>query len=70
MLLLPEYMHLLGSTGRFHASFAEKGLKNWAKKPANTAQKCGDGVFESQCGAARIRERSMTDHALTQLDSE
>jgi hypothetical protein len=41
VLLLPEYMRRLGSTGRFHAGFAEKGLKNWAKKPANTAQKQG-----------------------------
>jgi hypothetical protein len=70
MLLLPEYMRRLGSTGRFHVAFAERGLKNWAKKPAtNTAQKFGDGVFEGQC-AARIRERSMIDHALTQMDSE
>ena len=69
MLLLPEYMCRLGSTGRFHVGFAERGLKNWAKKPANTAQKRGDGVFEGQC-AARIRERSMIDHALTQMDSD
>ena len=46
MLLLPEYMCRLGSTGRFHVGFAERGLKNWAKKPANTAQKRGDSVFE------------------------
>jgi hypothetical protein len=68
MLLLPEYMRRLGSTGRFHVGFAERGLKNWAKKPANTAQKRGDGVFEGQC-AARIRERSMINHALTQMNS-
>jgi hypothetical protein len=69
MLLLPEYMRRLGSTDRFHVGFAERGLKNWAKKPANTAQKRGDGVFEGQC-AAHIRERSMIDHVLTQMDSE
>jgi hypothetical protein len=27
MLLLPEYMRRLGSTGRFHVGFAERGLK-------------------------------------------
>jgi hypothetical protein len=69
MLLLPNYMSQLGSTGRFHVGFAERGLKNWAKKPANTAQKRGGGVFEGQC-AARIREKSMIDHALTQMDSD
>jgi hypothetical protein len=69
MLNLPKYMSRLGSTGRFHVGFAERGLKNWAKKPARTAQKRGGGVFEGQC-AARIRERSMIDHALTQMDSE
>jgi hypothetical protein len=68
MLLLPEYMRHLGSTGRFHDRFAERGLKNWAKKPANTAQKRGDDVFAGQC-AAHIRERSMIDHALTQMNS-
>jgi hypothetical protein len=57
------------STGRFHVGFfAERGLKNWAKKPASTSQKCGGGVFEGQ-RAAHIRERSMIDHALTQMDS-
>jgi hypothetical protein len=69
MLLLPNYMCQLGSTGRFHVGFAERGLKNWAKKPASTAQKRGGGVFKGQC-AARIREKSMIDHALTQMDSE
>jgi hypothetical protein len=69
MLLLPNYMNRLGSTGRFHVGFAERGLKNWAKKPANTAQKRGGGVFEGQC-AARIREKSMINHALTQMDSD
>jgi hypothetical protein len=69
MLLLPHYMSRLGSTGRFHVGFAERGLKNWAKKPARTAQKRGGGVFEGQC-AARIREKSMMDHALTQMDSD
>jgi hypothetical protein len=68
MLLLPNYMSRLGSTGRFHVGFAERGLKNWTKKPASTSQKRGGGVFEGQC-AARIRERSMIDHALTQMDS-
>jgi hypothetical protein len=58
MLLLREYMCRLGSTGRLHVGFAERGLQNWAKKPADTAQKRGDGVFEGQC-AACIRERSM-----------
>jgi hypothetical protein len=48
MLLLPNYMCRLGSTGRFHVGFAERGLKNWAKKPASTAQKRGGGVFEGQ----------------------
>jgi hypothetical protein len=62
-------MSRLGSTGRFHVGFAERGLKNWAKKPAGTAQKRGGGVFEGQC-AARIREKSMMDHALTQMDSD
>jgi hypothetical protein len=62
-------MSRLGSTGRFHVGFAERGLKDWAKKPANTSQKRGDGVFEAQC-AARIRERSMIDHALSQMDSD
>jgi NACalpha-BTF3-like transcription factor len=69
MLHLPTYMSRLGCTGRLHVGFAERGLKNWAKKPARTAQKRGGGVFEGQC-AARIRERSMMDHALTQMDSE
>jgi hypothetical protein len=62
-------MSRLGSTGRFHVGFAERGLKNWAKKPAATAQKRGGGVFEGQC-AARIREKSMIDHALTQMESD
>jgi hypothetical protein len=44
MLLLPEYMRRLGSTWRFHVGFAERGLKKWAKKPSNTAQKRGNGV--------------------------
>jgi hypothetical protein len=69
LLLLPQYMSRLGSTGRFHVGFAERGLKNWAKKPATTSQKRGGGVFEGQC-AARIREKSMIDHALTQMDSD
>jgi hypothetical protein len=34
---------------RFHVGFAERGLKNWAKKPATTSQK--GGVFEGQCAA-------------------
>jgi hypothetical protein len=66
---LPNYMSRLGSTGRFHVGFAERGLKDWAKKPSATAQKRGGGVFEGQC-AARIRERSMIDYALTQMDSD
>ena len=69
MLNLPDYMSRLGSTGRFHVGFAERGLKNWAKKPARTAQKRGGGVFEGQC-SKRIRERSMMDHALIQMDSD
>jgi hypothetical protein len=70
MLVLPEYMmRRLGLTGRFHVGFAKRGLKNWAKKPANTAQqKRGDGVFKGQC-AARIRKRWMIDHTLTQMNS-
>jgi hypothetical protein len=32
----------------------QRGLKNWAKKPATTSQK-GRRCFEGQC-AARIRE--------------
>jgi hypothetical protein len=39
MLHLPDHMSRLGATGRFHVGFAERGLKNWAKKPARTAQK-------------------------------
>jgi hypothetical protein len=69
MLHLPKYMGRLGSTGRLHVGFAERGLKNWAKKPARTAQKRGGGVFEGQV-CSRIRERSMIDHALTQMDSD
>jgi hypothetical protein len=67
MLLLPNYMSQLGSTRRFHVGFAERGLKNWAKKPANTAHKCVGGIFKGKC-AACIREKSMIDHALTQMD--
>ena len=59
----------MGSTGRFHCGFAERGLKNWAKIPANTSQKRNGGVFEGQC-AARIREGSMMTHALTQMDTQ
>jgi hypothetical protein len=66
MLLLPGYMSHLGSTRRFHVGFADRGLKKWAKAPASMAQKCGGGVFEGQC-AAHIHERSMIDHALTQM---
>jgi hypothetical protein len=69
LLLCPDYMNRLGSTGRFHVGFTKRELKNWAKIPANTAQKQGGGVFEGQC-AAQIQERSMVDHALTQMDSD
>ena len=69
MMMLPAYMNRMASTGRFHVGFAERGLKNWAKKPASTAQKRGGGTFEGQC-AARIREKSMIDHALTQTESD
>jgi hypothetical protein len=69
MLHLPKCMGRLGSTGRLHVGFAERGLKNWAKKPAGTAQKRGGGVFEGQV-YSRVRERSMIDHALTQMDSD
>jgi hypothetical protein len=69
MMLLPEYMSRMGSTGRFHCGFAERGLKHWAKMPANTAQKRKGGVFEGQC-AARIREYSMIDHAVTAMDNQ
>jgi hypothetical protein len=69
LLLLPHYMGYLGSTGRFHVGFAERGLKQWAKKPADTAQKRGGGVFEGQV-AARIQERAMIDHALNQMNSD
>lgn len=53
MLLLPDYMRRLGLPGRFHVGFAERGLRNWANKLANTAQKQGDGVFEGQCTYSR-----------------
>jgi hypothetical protein len=43
----------------------QRGLKNWAKKPATTSQK--GRCFEGQC--ARIREKSMIDHA-HQMDSD
>jgi hypothetical protein len=69
MLHLPNYMGRLAATGRMHCGFAERGLKDWAKKPARTAQKRGGGVFEGQC-AARIRERSMIDHGLAQMESD
>ena len=69
MLLLPEYMDHLASTGRYHVGFCERGLKTWAKFPANTSQKRGNGVFEGQC-AARMRENSMVDYALTQMESD
>jgi hypothetical protein len=69
MLLLPEYMDFLASTGRYHVGFCERGLKKWAKMPANTSQKRGRGVFEGQC-AARIRENSMVHYALRQMDSD
>ena len=69
MLLLPEYMDFIASTGRFHVGFCERGLKKWAKMPANTSQKRGRGVFEGQC-AARIRENSMVNYALTQMESD
>jgi hypothetical protein len=68
MLLLPEYMQRLGSTGRFHVGFCERGLKPWAKFPANTAQKQGGGIFEGQC-ASRIRDKAMMDLSLTAMDS-
>ena len=64
--MLPHYMNHLGSTGRFHVGFAERGLKQWAKIPASTSQKRGRGVFEGQC-ASRIQERSMINHALRQM---
>ena len=69
MLLLPEYMNHLASTGRYHVGFCERGLKTWAKQPGNTSQKRSNGVFEGQC-AARIREHSMVDYALTQMESD
>jgi hypothetical protein len=69
MLLLPEYMQRLGSTGRFHVGFCERGLKKWAKSPAKTAQKRGRGIFEAQC-ASRIRDNSMVDLALTAMESD
>ena len=34
MLTLPDYMDRLGSSGRVHVGFLERGLKNWAKQPA------------------------------------
>ena len=39
LLLLPHYMGYLGSTGRFHVGFAERGLKQWAKK---TGRHCSE----------------------------
>jgi hypothetical protein len=69
MLLLPEYMNHLGSTGKFHVGFAERGLKKWAKFPASTAQKRGDGIFEGQV-SNRMHEASMMAHALMQMNSD
>ena len=69
MLLLPEYMDFIASTGRYHVGFCERGLKKWAKMPASTSQKRGRGVFEGQC-ASRIRENSMVEYALTQMESD
>jgi hypothetical protein len=37
LLLLPHYMSRLGSTGFMLG--LQRGLKNWAKKPATTSQK-------------------------------
>jgi hypothetical protein len=68
-MLLPHYMAWLGSTGRFHCGWAERGLRNWAKVVANTSQKRFGGVFEGQC-ASRIREASMMRHAITQMDTQ
>jgi hypothetical protein len=59
-------MSRLGSTGRFHVGFAERA-EELGEKPATTSQK-GRRCFEGQC--ARIREKSMIDHALTQMDSD
>ena len=44
-------MARLASTGKFHVGFAERGLKDWAKKNlARTAQKHGGGIFEGLHG--------------------
>jgi hypothetical protein len=69
LMLLPEYMHFMGSLGRMHLGWAESGLKTWAKKPANTAQKRKGGVFEKQC-ACRIRETSMMTHAVGIMETQ
>jgi hypothetical protein len=69
LMLLPEYMHFMGSLGRMHLGWAESGLKTWAKMPANTAQKRKGGIFEGQC-AARIRETSMMDHAVNTMKTQ
>jgi hypothetical protein len=69
MMVLPEYMSSMASTGRFHCGFAEQGLKNWVKKTASTAQKCKGGVFEGQC-ASCIREGSMITHAVTMMEMQ
>jgi hypothetical protein len=48
-------MKRLAATGRMHVGFAERGLKDWAKKPARTAQKRG-GVF-SKASVLLVSER-------------
>jgi hypothetical protein len=69
LMLLPECMHFMGSLGRMHLGWAESGLKTWAKKPADTAQKRTGGTFEGQC-AQRMRERRMMDHAVGTMETQ
>ena len=50
-----------GPASGFSTETGERGLKQWAKAPAKTAQKRSDEVFSKQV-CARIHERSDQCH--------
>jgi hypothetical protein len=52
---------------RFHVGFAERAEELGEEAGYHLSK--GAACFEGQC-AARIREKSMIDHALTQMDSD
>ena len=67
--LLPNYIYNLGPASIFNVSFAERGLKDWAKKPSRTSQKRNGGIFERQC-ATRVYDNEMTKVALVAIKNE